>query len=302
VEGAETRPLRELGRVFDDVAVEYDAVRPGYPAGLVDVALEAGALDGGSAVLEIGCGTGKLTERLVARGLRVHAVEPGAKLVEAARRRLGPTAAVRFEIARFEDAELADDFYDAVFSATAFHWVEPSVGWAKAASVLKPGGLLALLTYIGVRDERSAAMEEQFMALLREHAPALAATWKPLPDLASVITGAEQRSANASAVWDWVMSDGRHAMTLPEVAHLFDGIEVVTVLARERHTADEVLAHTRTTSFWFMLPADRRDAFASDYRRLIDSHGGTFPNSRADVLMTARKAGTSARLPLAGGR
>jgi SAM-dependent methyltransferase len=287
-------PTRAYGRVFDAVAAEYAAPRPGYAPELVDAVLEAGALDADSAVLEIGCGTGKLTELLVARGLRVHAVEPGANLVEAARRRLGPTDAVRFEIGRFEDAELADDSYDAVFSATAFHWVEPSVGWAKAASVLKPGGLLALLAYIGVHDERSAAMEEQFMDLLREHAPALADIRKPLPSLAAVITGARERSANASAVWDWVMSDGRHALALPDVAHLFDGIEVVTVLARERQTAEEVLAQMRTTSFWFMLPAESREAFENDYRRLIDSHGGTFPNSRADVLMTARKASARA--------
>ena len=286
----EGTPARAYGRVFDDVAAQYDAARPSYAPELVDAAVEAGALDGASAVLEIGCGTGKLTELLVAHGLHVHAVEPGAKLVEAARRRLGPTDAVRFEIGRFEDAELEDDSYDAVFSATAFHWVEPSVGWAKAASVLKPGGLLALLAYIGVHDERSAAMEEHFLALLHEHAPALADVWKPLPSLASVITGARERSANASAVWDWVMSDGRHALSLPEAAQLFDGIAVVTVLARERQTADEVLAQMRTTSFWFMLPEDCREAFESDYRRMIDSHGGTFPNSRADVLMTARKA------------
>jgi SAM-dependent methyltransferase len=283
-------PTRAYGRVFDDVAAEYDAARPGYAPELVDAALAAGALDGRSAVLEIGCGTGKLTELLVARGLHVHAVEPGANLVEAARRRLGPTDAVRFEIGRFEDAELTQASYDAVISATAFHWVEPSVGWAKVASVLKPGGRLALLAYIGVHDERSAVLEQQFLDLLREHAPALAETWKPLPSLASVIAGAEERSANASAVWDWVMSDGRHSLMLPEVAQLFAEIEVETALARERHTADEVLAQMRTTSFWFMLPEDRREAFATDYRRLIDSHGGTFPNSRADVLMTARKA------------
>jgi SAM-dependent methyltransferase len=283
-------PTRAYGRVFDDVAAEYDAARPSYAPELVDAALEVGALDGASAVLEIGCGTGKLTQLLVARGLRVHAVEPGARLVEAARGRLGPTDAVRFEIGRFEDAELADDSYDAVFSATAFHWVEPSVGWTKAAAVLKQGGLLALLAYIGVHDERSAAMQDQFLDLLHEHAPVLADSWKPLPSLAAVITGARERSANASAVWDWVMSDGRHALSLPEVAQLFDSIEVMTALARERQTADEVLAQMRTTSFWFMLPEDCRGAFENDYRRLIESHGGTFPNSRADVLMTARKA------------
>ncbi len=122
---AEPTALRKLRGVFDGVAEAYDAARSGYPQELVDAAIAAGRLDGARAILEIGSGTGKLTELLVARGLRVHAVEPGANLTEAARRRLGDTDAVRFEQSTFEDAETADGAYDAIFSATAFHWVEP---------------------------------------------------------------------------------------------------------------------------------------------------------------------------------
>src|ERR1700712_1492679 len=150
---AEPTALRTLRGVFDGVAEAYDAARPGYPQELVDAAIEAGRLDGGPRILEIGSGTGKLTELLVGRGLRVHAVEPGANLTAAARRRLGATAAVRFDETTFEDANLPEGAYDAIFSATAFHWVEPQVGWAKAARTLAPGGLLALLTHIGLVDE-----------------------------------------------------------------------------------------------------------------------------------------------------
>ena len=53
---------RRLGRVFDDVADQYDAVRRGYPETLINRAVERGYLKTGSCVLEIGCGTGKLTE------------------------------------------------------------------------------------------------------------------------------------------------------------------------------------------------------------------------------------------------
>ena len=290
------RSRREFGSVFDGVAAEYDAARPGYSPELVDAALKAGALDRGSSVLEIGSGTGKLTELLVERGLRVQAIEPGANLIEAARRRVGPNAAVRFDMGRFEDADLPIASYDAVFSATAFHWVEPHVGWAKAGSVLKPGGMLALLCYIGIHDERSADMDGEFLDILREHAPGLADDWQPLPTLDAVIAGAEERRANASAVWDWVMSDSRHALTVLEAASLFEDAELETVLVRDQQTADEVVAHLRTTSFWFMLPADHREPLVDDYRSLIERHGGLYRFSRADVLMTARKApeGTAA--------
>ncbi|MDP9256953.1 MAG: class I SAM-dependent methyltransferase [Actinomycetota bacterium] len=290
MERAQERPLREFGSVFDDVAAAYDAVRPSYPGEIVQAACEAGALDGGSAVLEIGCGTGKLTELLVARDLRVRAVEPGANLVAAARKRIGQEGAVQFEVGRFEDADLPEDAYDAVFSATAFHWVDPRVGWAKAASLLKPGGLLALLTYIDIHDERSTALEHQFLDVVRAYAPAIARDWSHPRTHEFLIAGASERAGNASELWDWIMGEGMHAMAVPEAATLFDEVRLATVVSQGEQTPDELLAHLRTTSLWFMVEPARRQAFENENRQLIESHGGTFQFSRAAVLMTARRS------------
>src|SRR4029077_1827417 len=99
---ASTEPLRDFGQVFDRVADEYDAARPGYPPSLVAVAAERGGLAGGSRVLEVGCGTGKLTELLAARGWHVDAVDPGANMIAAAQRRVGPSDAVAYRLGRFE--------------------------------------------------------------------------------------------------------------------------------------------------------------------------------------------------------
>src|SRR5437868_4826158 len=127
-------PAVERGLVFDRVAEEYDRVRPGYPAELIDSALAGAEI---RRVLEVGCGTGQLTGALAARGLEVEAVEPGANLAALARRRV---PGLRVHSRRFEDVALPEAAYDAVFSATAFHWVDPAVGWAKAARILRPGG------------------------------------------------------------------------------------------------------------------------------------------------------------------
>jgi SAM-dependent methyltransferase len=253
----------------------------------VDTAVAAGELHGGSAVLEIGCGTGKLTEPLVQRGLRVHAVEPGANLIEAARARLGSTDAVTYEAERFEDAALAEHSYDAVFSATAFHWIDPEVGWAKVAHVLEPGGLLALVAYVGVEDPRSCAIDAGFTELLHAHAPALDEEWHELPSAAALLDGARGRRANASEVWDWVMG-GRHGLAVRETATLFEQVATTAAVSRGSHDADQALALLRTTSLYFQIPEDARAAVERDYRRLIDDHGGRYEFSRADVLMTAR--------------
>ena len=279
--------LRRFGQVFDGVAAAYDDVRSSYPPELVATACKRGGLRAGSRVLELGSGTGKLTELLVEQGLVVDAVEPGPNMVEAARKRIGPTDQVTFHITRFEDADLPPEAFAAVFSATAFHWLDPAVSWRKAASHLEPGGLLALLTHAGLRDERSA--EGEFRAALNRHAPGIADGWRPPPDLETLLDGAAQRRDNASEVWDWVMGEGRNDLVAAAAADLFDDVEVAAVVSEEEKTADELIALFRTTSLHFRLAPEQIPLLEAEDRRIVEEHGGTIHFSVAAVLMTARR-------------
>ena len=281
------KSLRSYGQVFDTVADEYDAFRSGYPETLVDRCMSRGGLGPGSRVLEVGCGTGKLTELLVARELEVFAIEPGPNMIEAARRRLGSLSdRVQFEIATFEEARLPEPPFDALFSATAFHWPDPAVSWQKAASHLETGGLLALLSHVGIHDEQSARADEEFLVLVAKHAPDVAAGWRPLHDLETILAGAEERRANASAVWDWITGE-RHGLAVEQAAELFDDVSVVAEVSRREETADQILAQLRTTTLYFRIEEERRPAFEEDERSLIESMGGTAVSTLATVLMTA---------------
>jgi len=282
------RSLRSFGQVFDNCATAYDEVRRSYPDVLVDAAIERGGLVPGSRVLEVGCGTGKLTELLAAHGLVVDAVDPGPNMVEVARKRVGDTDLVRFHIGRFEELPLDDGAFDAVFSATAFHWIEPDIGWRKVARHLKPGALLALLTHIGIRDTGRDEAEEAFHAVLEQHAPEAAAGLHLSRELATVVAGVEERRDNVSEAWDWVMADGRHDLAVKEAAELFEDVELATVVINAEHTADEAQALFKTTSLYFQIPPDRREAFEADDRRVIERFGGTVKFSLATVLVTAR--------------
>jgi ubiquinone/menaquinone biosynthesis C-methylase UbiE len=144
-ETPEQRRRREQQRgLFDRAAALYDATRQGYPAEIVDAVLMTAAIGPGAAVLEIGCGTGQLTRQLAGRALNLTAIDIGAAMVAAARRNIA-AAAVRFQVTSFEDFAGSGPF-DLIVSATAFHWVDPGAGLAKAARLLRPGGWLALLT------------------------------------------------------------------------------------------------------------------------------------------------------------
>jgi SAM-dependent methyltransferase len=278
-----------FGQVFDQAAEAYDKVRPGYPESLIDLAIRRGGLAPGSRVLEVGSGTGKLTELLVRHQLIVDAVEPGPNMIAAAEQRLGATDAVTFHVGRFEDVDLPESAYDALFSATAFHWVDPEVGWAKAASHLKPGGLLALLTHIALRDEQSAAIHDELRAVLRHHAPDAAARLPPSRELEVLLAGVPERRGNASELWDWLMSSGRHRMAVPAAADLFVDVEVATEPREVMETAEEMIARFRTTSIYHQVDPARRDALERDDTSVLERHGGRIRWPLAVVLMTARR-------------
>ena len=278
---------RRRGEVFDDVAEAYDEVRRGYPASLVDAALERGALGPGSRVVEVGCGTGKLTELLVARGLDIDAVDPGIRMIEMARRRVGAPGRVRFHHGRFEEVELPGGSFDGVFSATAFHWVDPSVGWRKAAELLHPGGLLALLSHRGVADDRTAGFEEGFRELWATHMPD-EPRWPPLRDRKALVADAERLRSNVSEVWQ-ELHDGRHPMAVPEAAELFDGAEVLTDVETVDETAEQALALLRTTSSYLRIEPEHRGAFDADLRAMYDRLGGASRFPLLTVLVTARR-------------
>ncbi len=144
-----TASSRDLGRVFDEVPELYERVRPTYPDEMFGDLVTIAGLDARSQVLEIGSGTGKATRPLAARVGSVLAVEPGAGLTAVARRR--HTGNVEFEVSTFEQWADRGRRFDGVVSASAWHWVDPAVGWQRAHDVLRPGGSMALLGNIVVR-------------------------------------------------------------------------------------------------------------------------------------------------------
>ena len=145
---AETEQERETRHrwrtTFNSVAKLYDASRPGYPDQLIDLVVTTADLGPGDSILEIGCGTGQLTEALASFGLSLIAIDIGPSMIEAARRRLAGSA-VRFTASSFEDFTAAESSFDLIISATAFHWIDPDVRFRKSARLLGAGGWLALL-------------------------------------------------------------------------------------------------------------------------------------------------------------
>ncbi len=152
---------RDRAEWFGTAAEQYDRYRPDYPPALIDDLLSGSP----ARALDIGCGTGKVAVLLMARGLRVLGVEPDIRMAEVARRHHVPV-----EVASFESWESAGRTYDLLTAGHSWHWIDPVIGLRKAASILVPGGTLALFWNYHVLEEALlAAVEDAYQA----HAPEL---------------------------------------------------------------------------------------------------------------------------------
>jgi SAM-dependent methyltransferase len=280
---------RSYGKVFNEVAVEYDRNRPSYPDALVDQACEVAGIGAGDRVLEIGCGTGQLTRSLLARGLRVTALEPGDQLILLAGENLRDAGDVQLLRTRLEDVQLPRESYDAVFSASAIHWVDPDLGWRKIADALAPDGTLALIQYFGLQEQRSVDDQEALLSALRRHAPEIAETWPTYRDLDCTIAGVQERRRNVADAWGWL---GSYDIGRDHAADLFEDLQLATVPTLVEHTADELGALLGTMSFWARLSPEERDALAYEVRALYERLGRPIRASTLAVLLTARRGAT----------
>ena len=272
--------------MFDTVAVEYDRRRPTYPDELVERACELGGLEAGDRVLEIGCGTGQLTRGLVARGLHVTAVEPGRNLIELAGREPHGPGALEFVNHRLEDAPI-DGWFDAAFSASAFHWPDPDVSWAKVARALRPDGLFALHSALRAATRDIVTDDDALISVLAGAAPEIAAGWPPLRDLPTILSGVEDRRENVSEVWAWV---GQQPLARAYAGPLFRDVEIAVVPMVTEQSADDLNALLRTTSLYPRLAPAQREALERGNREIEARVGRPIRAGMVAVLVTARRA------------
>jgi ubiquinone/menaquinone biosynthesis C-methylase UbiE len=278
---------RRYGMVFDEIAAEYDRRRPAYPDELIDQACQVAGIGSGDHVLEVGCGSGQLTRGLLARGLHVTALEPGTSFIALARRNLEGAGEVEFVNAQLEHVSLPRERFQAVFSASAFHWVDPEISWRKAADVLVPGGTLALVQYCGLEEPRSKLDQEAALAAMRKVAPDIAADWPAYRDLDATLAGMEQRRGNVSEVWAWL---GSYDIGRDYAGRLFGHVQVAVMPKLSEHTSDELNALVRTMSFHARLSLGQRQALEREHQAIYERLGRPIRASTVVALVTARRS------------
>jgi SAM-dependent methyltransferase len=129
----------ERARSFGPVAAEYARYRPGYPRAAVEWALQPVLGGERLRLLDLGAGTGKLTEVMLGFG-PVTAVEPDPGMLGELRGRYPAADALEGSAERIP---VPDSSVDAILVGQAWHWFDHAKALAEAARVLRSGGVLA---------------------------------------------------------------------------------------------------------------------------------------------------------------
>ena len=134
---------RLVTEIFGAVADVYDAVRPGYPAGIASAIGEyhRSHNNGGPAwVVELGAGTGKGTEILLRLGAPLTCVEPDARMARVLAARF---PGVHIEVMNFEGWTLWAPV-PLIACALSWHWLDAATRAQRVHAALAPGGTLAV--------------------------------------------------------------------------------------------------------------------------------------------------------------
>ena len=132
---------------FNEAAEVYDQARPAYPTALFDVLFKM--LPPNPEIVEVGPGTGQATKDLLARGASVHAIEIGPAMAGKLRSNF-PSNRLRVTVGDFETTSMPARSADAVFSATAYHWISARARTDRPAAILRLGGMVAIADLIQV--------------------------------------------------------------------------------------------------------------------------------------------------------
>jgi len=223
---------------YDAGAESYAIGRPTYAQGAAD--LLARLLPERATVADVAAGTGKWTQRLLARGRNVVAVEPVGGMRQVLRREVPGISIIS---ATAEALPLRDGALDLVTVAAAIHWFRLDEALPEVRRVLRPGGHLAVLR--NVRDAGVPWVAE-LDAIVSAHRP-------EIPNTRTVAW--HERLANE-----------------PEL----DEVEQATFANPEPFDRTKLHERVRSLSFVTGLPARQREQLRSEIDRLADGLPATF--------------------------
>ena len=255
---------RQTAEAFGGEAERYDRARPSYPSAMVERIVAASP---GPSVLDVGCGTGIASRLFRAAGCAVLGVDVDDRMAATARR-----SGIECEVAKFEEWDPAGRSFDALIAGQTWHWIDPAAGAVKAASVLRPGGRIALFwnAFEPPADVRRALGEVQDRVF-----PGTPNAWAHQGPVAD---GYARMAGTAAAGLDGTGAFGEVEQWRFEWDHVYSTEAWLDVLPTFGGLGSRV-------------PADRLRVLLDANAEVIDAAGGSFVMHYTTVVGTTTRTG-----------
>ena len=253
-----------LKETFNLVPALYNEIRPLYPKEILQAAQAYAALYPASKIAEIGPGTGQASEFFITHGYDYAGIDLGADMVGFCENRFANYKNARFTVSTFEDWLPAPESFDFIFSAQAFHWIEPDYGLQKLASLLKPTGSIALIWNLD--ESRHTEFWKRGKNLHKVHVPGH--------------SGKQGTNLKKSSL---IFADKL------KTSDLFQDLEVIKHDWKKTYTAEEWIKMRNTFSQDLQLTEAQRNAFHTELTKIINDLGGSFERFYTTVCLLARR-------------
>jgi len=260
---------------FDEIVVNYDRIRPSYPAELLADIHDYVGMPKVKKALEIGAGTGKATVPFLEAGYEVTAAEIGVNMAEFLTDKFKEYKNFSVVTAAFEDVLLDENTYDLIYAASAFHWVNAEIGCPKAFRLLKSGGVFALMRYNVITSDGDDLYEE-IQAVKQKYYYSYYISKERL-----VRNSKEELRLPTEIFYSYGFDDMSKFGFQDVVLNFYE----VTLT----YTADEYIALLDTLSDYRELPDENRSALYEETKAVINNHGGQYNSDHVFQLYMGRK-------------
>lgn len=250
--------IMEFRRVFDTIPEKFDRYRPRYCKEAFDEIFRLSNLGEESGILEIGPGTGQASEPFLDAGCDYSAIELGEHLCDVMKRKFGERENFHIVCGDFITYDFWERQFDLILSAAAIQWIPEEIAFSKCFRLLKPGGMLAMLTIHGDYKTPNPPLYEEIQKVYAEH---FFPTEKYSPGF---------RYENCEK-------------------YGFRDFETRRFSSRRVMNTEEYVEYCGTHCDHIVLPLDHKAAFFAGLRDCVDKGGGKVVFDDTIILRTARK-------------
>ena len=239
---------KKESEMFNQMADYYDRYRPEYPQETINEIIQKADLYAGSKLLEIGAGSGKATAQFADFGFEMLCLDPGEDLVKKGNDKFHGKN-IKFIVSRFENYSAQEEYFDAIISAQAFHWVPKPLGFERCSAILKKDGFLFLFWNIEIAKDTD--FDRELLSILEKFSA-----------FTSSVSGADYENRMAT-ISSEIAESG--FFTHPEITHSY---------WEKTYTAEEYFGFVSTGNVFVQNSDDVKQACFEELKLLANKHGG----------------------------